>query len=169
MLASDFQRRIKNLNPKLRIFCGDRADTPAGLYIVEGGEYVELCGVDKNYINEWPSYNRQGKMIRGGWRRVLFLLVTKKLIDRRQSYRQFGYWTEHREPAYVTELSGIDKAISQMTAAPVTYKTIISPLTGKPVDVPVYRSHDVYDIGQMVKNESRLAHAETQDGLNLGA
>lgn len=171
MLACDFQKKLRSLNPKLRIFCGDREDTPAGLYIIDStGEYTELCGVDKNYIHEWPSYNRYGKMLKGGWRRVLVLLVSKRLIDRRKSYRHFGHWDIHREPPFVIESSPIDSAISGMAARPVAYREIESPLTGETVTVPVYHTDDVVDIGRMVKKENDQRHAPaafTESGANL--
>ena len=156
MLSGTFYRKLKNLNPKLRIYCTDRKDTPAGLYIIDtSGEYVELCGVDKNYINEWPTYDRYGKMLKGGWRRVLVLLVSKRLIDRRKSYRHFGHWDEHREPPIVVEQSPIDNAIMALTARPVGYKTIENPLQeGSTITVPVFDTDDVVDVGRMVKKEN---------------
>lgn len=173
MFAFEFQRRIKRLNPKLRIYCSDRMDTPAGLYIIaSNGEYEELCGVDKGYINEWPSYDRYGKMLKGGWRRVLHLLVSKRLVDRRKSYLHFGHWDIHREPPFVTELSPIDSAISELQSRPVSYKEIESPLTGELVTVPVYNTDDVVDIGRMVRNENDQRcgpTAFTESGPNLGA
>lgn len=170
-MASDFQQKIHSLNHKLRIYCGDNDSMPAGLYIIDStGEYTELCGVDKNYINEWPSYDRYGKMLKGGWHRVLRLLVSKRLVDRRHSYRLFGRWDVHREPPFVIEASPIDNSINDLMARPVTYKEIISPLTGELVTVPVYNPDDVVDIGRMVKKETdqRQAPASfTESGANL--
>lgn len=171
MMSGDFYQKLRKLNSKLRVFCGDRVDTAAGLYIInKQGEYEELCGVDKNFINEWPTYDRLGKMKKGGWNRVLKLLVSKRLIDRRKSYLHFGHWDEHREPPFVVEQSPIDSAISDLTARPVAYKQIESPLTGETITVPVYNPDDVYDIGRMVKkeNDQRQAPAAfTESGANL--
>lgn len=171
MLASDFQKKIKRLNPRLRIYCGDNPDRPAGLYIVRNGEYEELCGVDKNYINEWPTYDKYGKMIRGGWHRVLQLLIGKKLISREYSYKLFGNWSLHREPVFTAEQRDVDRAISQLQKSPVAYRTVQNPLVDDKEDlitVPVYDNDDVYDIGQMVKKDQRQAPAAfTESGANL--
>lgn len=171
MLASDFQKKLRKLNSKLHIYCGDNPAKPAGVYIInKAGEYEELCGVPKNYINEWPTYDAYGKMTRGGWNRVLRLLVYKKMADRQRTYKYFGRWDEHREPPITTELKPLDNAISQLNKSAVSYKEIVSPLDGSKVTVPVYNNDDVYDVGRMVKkqNDQRLAPASfTESGANL--
>ena len=155
MMPGLFQRNLRKLNKELRIFCGDSETTPAGLYrVTSDGEYEELCGVDKNDVREWPTYTRQGKMVKGGWHRVLTLLISKNLINKEESYRYFDNWELHRPPVYTIEKTDVDAAICSMEARPVTYKTIESPLDGSKVTVPVYHPDDIVDIGRMVKAET---------------
>lgn len=154
MFASDFQSKLQKLNPRLRIFCGDSPTRPAGLYIIQGNEYTDLCGVDKNWIGEWPIYDRYGKMLKGGWRRVIKLLSDKKLIDRQRSHKYFGYWEEHREPPIFTDLKPIDAAIKSMERQVVSYRKIDNPLSpGELIEVPVYHKDDIVDIGRMAAKE----------------
>jgi len=149
MLASDFYSKIRRLNSRLRISAGDDNSRPAALWMYKDGEVMDICGVDKNYINEFPTYDQYGKMIKGGWNRILVMLVGMKLIDKRQSYKLFGNWSLHREPPYQVDLKPVDRAISQLQA--VKYKMIESPLDGQMIEVPVYNNDDIYDIGKMVK------------------
>lgn len=154
MLASTFQRNLKKLNPKLKIYCGSMDHRPAGLWFMDKQEVHEICGVDKNYIMEWPSYDKYGKMVKGGWHRVLKMLVGLKLIDRRKSYGLFGHWDEHREPYHKFNKKPVDAAIEQLESSVTNYRTIKSPLNDQDVTVPVYNKDDVYDIGRMVAKES---------------
>jgi hypothetical protein len=151
MMASDFNQKIKLLNRRLQITAGDDKSRPAALWMYKDGEVMDICGVDKNWIEEFPTYNQYGKMIKGGWNRILVMLIGMKLIDRHQSYKIFGNWQLHREPPKVFDLKPLDRAISQMQA--VSYKEIESPLDGQRITVPVYSNDDIYDIGKMVKGD----------------
>lgn len=154
MLASTFQRNLKKLNKKLHIFCGDDSTRPAGIWHIDKREYTDICGIEKNYVNEWPTYDQYGKMLTGGWNRALKLLSSAKLIDRRQSYKLFGHWDEHREPYHEFNKRPIDTALDQLDECTVHYRVIESPLDGSKVEVPVYSPDDVYDIGKMIAKES---------------
>lgn len=90
MLAGTFQQKIKKLNKNLRIFCGNDNSKPAGLYIVFFGEYVPICGVDKNELPDRTIVADTGHIIKGGWRRVVNLLIQKKLVDHNKAQRVFG-------------------------------------------------------------------------------
>jgi hypothetical protein len=89
MYASDFQQKLKQLNPRLGIYCGDNDAKPAGLYIVAGNEYVDICGVDKNELPEKTIFDAHGHIVKAGWRRPLLILLQRKLIDRRKAEKLF--------------------------------------------------------------------------------
>lgn len=151
MMASDFYIKIRKLNSRLRISAGDDASRPAALWMYKDGEVMDICGVDKHWINEFPTYDRYGKMIKGGWNRILVTLIGLKLIDKQHSYEIFGNWELHREVPYTTELKPLDYAVSQMRV--VDHREIESPLDGQKITVPVYDKDEVYDIGKMVKKQ----------------
>ncbi len=149
MMASDFYQKIQKLNSRLRINAGNDDSRPAALWIYKDGEVMDICGVDKNWIQEFPTYDQYGKMILGGWNRILVTLISMKLIDKRKSFVVFGRWDLHREPPKVFDLKPLDRAIAQLEAK--RYKEIESPLDGQMITVPVYSNDDIYDIGKMVK------------------
>lgn len=97
MLAGDFARNLRKLNPELRIFCGNDDTKPAGLFFVRKGEYRDICGVDKNIVPEFKVGLWDGTIIKQGWRDVLMLLVTKKMINKFKAERLFqttlNYWS----------------------------------------------------------------------------
>lgn len=90
MLASDFQRKLRKLNPELHIFCGDNDSRLAGIFHVVGGEYKDLIGIDKNYIPEWPQVDEMGRIVKSGWRRVMRHLIEAGFVDRRRAERVFS-------------------------------------------------------------------------------
>lgn len=90
MLAGEFQRKIRQLNRNLRIWCGDTNHLPAGLFHVARGQYEQICGVDKNYVPEHTELAENGAIIRSGWRRTLRVLIKQRLINRRDAERVFG-------------------------------------------------------------------------------
>lgn len=102
MLAGDFERKLRKLNKKLRIFCGDNDARPAGIFQVIRGEYTEICGIDKNYVPEHSIRAPHGAHIKGGWRRALKILIKQGLIDRSKAEKVFrttlGY--RSRKPRY---------------------------------------------------------------------
>ncbi len=151
MMASDFQRKIQKLNGKLRINSFGDDTRPAALWIYKDGEVIDVCGVDKNWIQEFPTYNQYGKMIKGGWNRILRVLISMKLIEKHKSFNIFGRWDLHREVPQTFNLKPVDAAIAQIQA--IGYKEIMSPLDNKVITVPVYSRDDVYDIGKMVRGK----------------
>lgn len=106
VLSGDFERKLRRLNKKLHIFCGENENRPAGVWLYKSnGEYEEICGVDKNYVPEHVEYNENGTIRKGGWRRVLRLLVQRRVIDRKHAERVFGahlpYGPAKRKPPTV--------------------------------------------------------------------
>lgn len=90
MLSGDFERKLRKLNKNIRIFCGNDNRFSAGIFIVSrSGEYVEICGADKNYVPEFTSYADDGRIIRSGWRRILKILINKGLIARKATEKEF--------------------------------------------------------------------------------
>lgn len=89
MLAGDFQRKLRKLNPRLHIYSRGYNDWPAGIFHVVGGEYTEICGIDKNIVPEYSVYKETGAHYKGGWRRALKLLIKQGLIDRRNAEKLF--------------------------------------------------------------------------------
>lgn len=120
------------------------------------GEYTEICGIEKNDVPEFSEYNKYGKMLKGGWRRALKLLLSLKLIDRHRSYKYFGHWDEHREPTYTVEQTEVDKAIAEIDERRVYMGKIESPLNpGQMVDNWVHRTDDVVEVGRLIKTDKR--------------
>ena len=113
MMAGDFAKKLRRLNPKLRIYAGNDDTKPAGVYLhSDTGEPTDICGVAKSWVPEFSERDTSGHILRGGWNRVLHILVSLKLIDKTRSHYFFGYWDEHKTPAYYVEKSQIDRDLA---------------------------------------------------------
>lgn len=98
MLSGDFERRLRKLNRRLHIFCGNSNTTPAGIFLENPAEedgYEDICGIDKNYVPEHSEFNENGSLRKGGWRRVLRLLIQRRLIDRHYAEKLFNTHLEY--------------------------------------------------------------------------
>ena len=90
MFAGDFYQKLRKLNRKLRIFCGEDDSKPAGLYyIANNTEYVQVCGVDRNWLPEHTESHWSGRILKSGWRRPLRILIRLGLVERRKAESLF--------------------------------------------------------------------------------
>jgi len=98
MLAGDFARNLRTLNRNLRIYCSNNNHRPAGIFHVVKGEYTEICGIDKNIVQEHSIMAPNGTHIHGGWRRALRILIQQGLIDRKKAEKLFKTSLHYRGP-----------------------------------------------------------------------
>ena len=155
MTLGEFESKLKKLNRNIRVYQAGDITRPAGVAVMiptwTGGEYEELCGIEKHSLREFPTYSKTGKMLTGGWHRVLYLLCAKGYINRTRSRKYFGSWDSHHEPFQVFEKSGIDQAIDYLYSHPVDTRQIEDPLNpGRMIEVPIYRKDETVDIGRMI-------------------
>ncbi len=112
MLSGDFGRKLRKLNKHLRIYYSNNETKPAGLYYLEQGEYIPVCGIDKNDIPRHAIANEQNKIIKSGWQRTLRVLIDKGLATRRAVEKIFGPLDRckvviHKETAEVTRIKDL--------------------------------------------------------------
>lgn len=94
-----FLRKLQSLNRELRIFCGDEDNRPAGLWLHHNGDYIEICGVDKNAVPEHCEYHPvTGRIRKSGWRRVLKILLEKGLVNKREAQKTFNTRLDYFTP-----------------------------------------------------------------------
>jgi len=80
MYPGEFQRCIKQLNPKLRICCLEDSKHAAGLYYIDPYEgYTQVCGVDKGWVPVATTVDEVGHILKSGWYRVVQILLARGL------------------------------------------------------------------------------------------
>lgn len=90
MMSSDFLKKLKILNPKLKVFSSGNNGRLASIYYIDREGVQDLIGVDKNHVEEYPEYDNQGHLVKGGWRRVCVALLAQKLTTKDLIRKAFG-------------------------------------------------------------------------------
>lgn len=99
MLSGDFERKLRKLNRKLRVYCGNDDRFAAGIFVVsKSGEYTEVCAADKNFVPEYAEYNYDGRIKKSGWRRTLKILISNGLVKKEAAQKEFGKRLGGRAP-----------------------------------------------------------------------
>lgn len=100
MYGGEFQRCLKQLNPKLRICCLENSKHAAGIYYIDPMEgYISVCGVDKGYIPVATTVDEVGHILKSGWHRVVRILLNEKLTTIQQVQKVWPNFFLSRIPA----------------------------------------------------------------------
>ena len=111
MLAGDFFRKLKKLNKKLKVYCGNDDSKPAGLFMIHNREYTNICSIDKNFVPKYTIVDKKNHILKGGWQRTLKILIAKKLVNKKKVKQLFGSIDNYRPPTYATEVASIEQGI----------------------------------------------------------
>jgi hypothetical protein len=112
MLSGAFERKLKKLNKRIKVYCGNDDKYAAGIFVVSpSGEYTEICGADKNYVPEYVMYDETGRIRKSGWRRILKVLISKGLVRKEDAQREFCAHLDGRMPSrpQVRQDTGLQK------------------------------------------------------------
>lgn len=148
MLSGEFQRKLRSCTTKLRIFCGDNPNRPAGIFKVNNvGEYEEVCGIDKGFVPELTTQREDGLILKSGWRRVMNILIKAKLVDQRTAQRVFNTRFDFRPRKVIIqyETDKIKRAIEKATVENMVR-------TGK----PALHRDQIMDFAKEVNREGGL-------------
>ena len=113
MYGGDFQRCLRQLNPKLRICCLENSSHAAGIYYIDPVEgYVSICGVDKGFVPVCTSVDAVGHILKSGWYRVVNILMARGLTMPRKVQKVWPNFFLSRIPA--AEFSNVDPILSKV-------------------------------------------------------
>jgi len=113
MLAGSFQNKIKKLNKQLQFISSNDSTKPIGLYRITDNSIEHICGTDRSEIPEFTVYDKRGHILKGGWRRVLMILISKKLINKTKAEIIFSANLNTIKRDLTIEESSIDRALKQ--------------------------------------------------------
>jgi hypothetical protein len=111
--TGDFQKCIKQLNPKLRICSLEGSNHAAGLYYIDPQEgWISICGVDKGYVPVATMVDEVGHILKSGWVRVVRLLLARGLTSVAQVCKVWPNFFLSRIPK--AEFSNADPILKKM-------------------------------------------------------
>jgi hypothetical protein len=91
MLSGDFAKKLKRLNPRLRVCSLEGSQYAAGLHYIDPYDgFISICGVDKNYVPERTEVDEIGHILKSGWRRVVNILLARGLTTQERVKKVFG-------------------------------------------------------------------------------
>ena len=94
-----------------------------------------------------PQYDKIGHIIKGGWRRVLRILIRRKLIDRHTAEKEFRCSLAAPNPAWTPEDDRVMKEIMEIQVKRFNK-------TGDLDDhgLPVLKRNDVMEMSEVIKS-----------------
>jgi len=113
MYGGEFERCLRQLNPKLRVCCLENSNHAAGIYYIDPVEgHIPVCGVDKGFVPVATSVDAVGHILQSGWYRVVNILLARKLTTPRQVQKVWPNFFLSRIPA--AEFSNADPILSKV-------------------------------------------------------
>lgn len=113
MYGGEFQRCLKQLNPKLKICCLENSKHAAGIYYIDPVEgYIPVCGIDKGYVPVATSVDAVGHILKSGWYRVVNILLNQKLTTPQKVQKVWPGFFLSRVPSAV--FSNVDPILSKV-------------------------------------------------------
>lgn len=92
-------QKLKKLNPRLKVCQFENSNHLPGVYYIDDREgIVDICATDKEWVPAYPEYDAAGRMIKSGYRRVVFLLMHMKLTTRDKVLKIFPSFFNQRSP-----------------------------------------------------------------------
>lgn len=149
-------RVLRALNPRLRVYCGE-SNRLAGLYVVNHGEVEDICGVDKSYVPCYTKFDDGGHVVKSGWRRVIWILLSIGYVNRQTVKRVIpGFFDNRacRADRFVGGIQGdpIENKILRYSAnAPI--QRWHDPDTKEIVEAPCLTKEQNLDIAQDIRNK----------------
>lgn len=84
-------KKLRQLNPKLRVCQFDSSRHLPGVYYVDPREgIVDICATDIGWVPPYPEFSAAGQVVKAGYRRVVFILLHMKMTTKDKIRKVFG-------------------------------------------------------------------------------
>lgn len=97
MLQITWYKKLRQLNPKLRVCQFDNSNHFPGVYYIHERDGIfDLCATDVGFIPALPSFDSNGMIVKTGYRRVILVLLAQKLTTPAKVRKVFpGFFETH--------------------------------------------------------------------------
>lgn len=116
MLQITWYKKLRELNPKLRVCQFESSNHLPGIYYVHEREgIVDICATDVGYVPTLPEFDSRGFLVKSGYRRVVLALLELKLTTREKVRKVFpGFFEAHYPAPTRTQTRSIHQHWSEM-------------------------------------------------------
>lgn len=107
---------LRALNPRLRVCQFDNSKHLPGVYYVDEREGImDICATDVEWVPAMPVTDSRGFLVKSGYRRVVFTLLTLKLTTPEKVRKVFpGFFESHYPKPTATQTRSLHKEWSEM-------------------------------------------------------
>jgi hypothetical protein len=93
-------QKLKYLNPRLRVCQFESSSHFPGIYYVDDHEgIVDICATDIGWVPPYPEFDRNGSILKVGFRRIIFILLHLHLTTPDKVRSLWPGFFEQRLPA----------------------------------------------------------------------
>lgn len=92
-------QKLKQLNPGLKVCQFENSNHLPGVYYIDERDGIrDICATDIGWVPPYPEYDSHGRMVKSGYRRVIFILLHTKLTTKDKVRKLFPGFFEQRTP-----------------------------------------------------------------------
>lgn len=116
MLQLTWYKKLRQLNPKLRVCQFDYSKHLPGIYYIDDRHGImDVCVTDIGWVPSYPEFDKSGALVKSGYRRVIFILLHAKLTTRDKVKKIFPSFFEQRTPVpSKVQLTSVHQQWSEM-------------------------------------------------------
>lgn len=109
-------KKLRQLNPRLRVCQFENSSHLPGIYYVHDKDgIVDVCATDLAWVPPMPVYDTHDRLVKSGYRRVVFILLQMGLTTRSRVRGVFPSFFEQNYPAPTkTQAASIHQRWSEM-------------------------------------------------------
>lgn len=99
MFQHTWLQKLHQLNSKLRVCQFESSNHLPGIYYVDSREGItDICATDIGWVPPYSQFTPDGRMIKSGYRRIIFILLHLKLVTKDKIRSLWPSFFEQRMP-----------------------------------------------------------------------
>jgi hypothetical protein len=116
MTQISWYKKLRELNPKLRVCQFENSKHLPGIYYIDEREgIVDVCATDLVYVPALPEFDSRGILTKSGYRRVVLILLSLKLTTREKVRKVFpGFFESHYPKPTPTQTRSMHQQWTEM-------------------------------------------------------
>jgi len=152
-----FVRALKKLNGKLRVCAFENESRLAGLYLInKQDEWEDICGVDKKYVPAYAAFDSGGHVVKSGWRRVFWILLSHGYTSRERVRRVCGGFFDGRA-------CRADRFVGGNPGDPIQNKLMKYGLESLEKNDNALTTDQILDVAEMIRARDTQSQREERD------
>lgn len=127
-------KKLRELNPKLRVCQFENSRNLPGIYYMGYEGIVDVCATDLEWVPPMPVFDKNGFVVKAGYRRVVFILLHLKLTTRETVKKVLGggFFESHYPYLKPSQTRSIHGQWAEMMQDERKRKSLLGDIQGSP-------------------------------------